>query len=142
MGKRLSEVEVALGFSGRFNPDDITAEVGLEPTCVWRTGEKRRYGGTYTFDNWTISTGRIRSLDVQKIVRDLLDRIYRKKYELSGISKKYDLDLVLSCVIYLTAEESPSLHLDPETIARLSEMKIVIDIDLYCLCDSDDVNND
>ena len=37
---------------GEFNPDDITRRIGLNPSKVWKKGDKRNNGTEYDFSYW------------------------------------------------------------------------------------------
>ena len=49
--------------TGDFDPDIISARLGLQPEKFWRIGDKRHNGTEYDFASWEI--GRCEQYDVQ-----------------------------------------------------------------------------
>ena len=64
---------------GDFDPDVITAKLGIVPNDRWKTGDHRRNGSLYDFSCWTC--GRCDEYDVyvenqmRKTISGLLDKI-------------------------------------------------------------------
>lgn len=128
------EMSVALTFTGAgFDPDGVTATLGLEPTETWRFGDrilntrlKREH------DGWSLSTGRKKEIELENQVRSILEKVQSRLNKVKSVSDEHDLDVELACVVYV-ADETPSMHLDSEVVELMAELGAEIDIDLYVL---------
>lgn len=66
--------------TGDFDPDEISALLGLSPFKQWRIGDKRRYGtGLYDFANWEYGLCDEYDVDatnqMMKTIADLTDKV-------------------------------------------------------------------
>jgi len=116
---------------GDFDPDEVTDALGIEPTKTWRIGDpiqntllKRKHNG------WSVATSREESLDLGKQIRDLLRRLEPTFSSIATLRDRVDLNVEVSCAIYIYGE-TPSMHLDRETLSMIERLDAEIDFDLY-----------
>ena len=124
---------------GNFNPDDITAKLGLSPSHQWCVGDLRKNGTAYDFALWEY--GRCEDYDMltDNQMRQTISELIPKVQELKDIKLKYDVSFVLEVVPSVYAGESaPCLAPDRTVIEFCYHTETDIDIDLYVF-DSDDV---
>ena len=117
---------------GEFNPENITERLGLNPSKVWKTGDKRGNGTEYDFSYWEF--GFCDEYDVvtenqmQKTIAPLLSKIEILK----EIRKEYDVVFVLEIVPTVYSDcPIPCLAPSLEIIDFCHETRTEIDIDLY-----------
>ena len=114
-----------------FDPEQVTDALGIEPTKTWRIGEpiqntllKRKHNG------WSVATPRQESLDLGKQLRDLLRELEPKFSSIAALRERFGFDVEVSCAIYINGE-TPSMHLDRETLSMVERLGAEIDFDLY-----------
>jgi hypothetical protein len=122
---------------GDFNPDDITAKLGLSPDKQWKIGDSRRLGKTnYDIALWEY--GRCKNYDIitENQMLQTIDKLIPKIQELKEIKKKYDVIFVLQVVPYLYhGEVTPCISPSREIIEFCYHTETDISFDLY-ICDT------
>ena len=124
---------------GDFDPDVITAKLGIVPNDRWKTGDRRRNGSLYDFSCWTC--GRCDEYDVyvenqmRKTISGLLDKID----VLNQIRNDYDVSFYLEVVpeIYVN-DINPCLAPSLDVIDFCHATRTEIDIDLYIFSSEDE----
>ena len=124
--------------AGEFDPDEITARLGLKPFKSHRVGDLRGDGTPFDFAVWHF--GLIEEYDpytdnqMRKTIAPLLD----KTAELRAIKEEYDAFLFLEVVptIY-GGEPTPAIGVDEDLLRFCYEAGAAIDIDLYLGCEGE-----
>ena len=121
---------------GSFDPDKVSALLGLAPDKSWRAGDLRKNGTRYDESLWQV--GRCDEYDVivenqmQKTISLLRDKIA----QLNRIREENDVEFFLSIVPTVYAGDSaPCLAPSLDVIDFCHATRTQIDIDLY-VCDS------
>lgn len=116
---------------GDFDPEEVTNALGIKPTKTWRVGDpiqntllKRKHNG------WSFATPRQESLDLGKQIRELLRELEPKFSSIAALRERVGLDVEVSCAVYIYGE-TPSMHLDRETLSMVERLGAEIDFDLY-----------
>ena len=120
--------------TGVFDPDIISARLGLQPEKFWRIGDKRRNGTEYDFALWEI--GRCEQYDVltenqmHKTIAPLFDKVDL----LNRIKEEFDVEFTLEIVptIYV-GNINPCLAPSLKVIDFCHATRTEIDIDLYVI---------
>jgi hypothetical protein len=118
--------------TGIFDPDEITAQLGLNPSKQWRIGDLGIGGKPFGVASWEY--GRCEDYDVQvenqmmQTIKDLVPKINI----LQEIKKKFDVDYILEVVpsIY-TGETTPCLAPNRAVIEFCYHTETDIDMDLW-----------
>ena len=124
---------------GDFDPDTVTARLGLLPTKRWKIGDTRRNSTSYDFALWEY--GRCSEYDVlvenqmRKTISDLLD----KTDILNQIRSEYDVSFCLEIVptIYV-GDTNPCLAPPLDIIDFCHATRTEIDIDMYIYSQEDE----
>ena len=118
--------------TGDFDPDMVTARLGLVPDKSWRIGDERRNGVLYDFASWEI--GRCEEYDVltenqmHKTIAPLMDKVEL----LNEIRKEFP--------VIFTLEIVPTIYVDSTNPCLAPSLKVIdfchatrtqIDIDMY-----------
>ena len=132
MGK-LRESAASLGFFGDdLDPREITAALGSEPSVGVRTGELWRTGSgaekVAVTGSWRISAERRTPGDLDGQINDLLNGLSDDFSAWRLFSQRYRGRVF--CGLFL-ASENDGLTLRSETVARLGQRGLLIELDIY-----------
>jgi hypothetical protein len=124
------EVYFRLG-GKRFEPDDVTALLRIEPSRIVRRAEPRPENSA-----WILSTGKFssESVDVYELASQLTQRLEPRSSEISGLMQECSLYAVLQVVLHLSLDPElsmPAIGFDQQTIAFLAKISASVDIDTY-----------
>jgi len=131
-----SKSYVHFSFTGEFDPDEITKEIGVSPTKKWFKGELTKYrksGARYSL--WEISTKiGVEYLDMNKLVSEIISKLKGKEDIILEIKEKFGAYSLLQIKmdIDINDEQStPFIGHDNNTIEFLYKTKTETDIDIY-----------
>lgn len=117
---------------GEFNPDDITRRIGLNPSKVWKKGDKSDNGTEYDFSYWEFGFCDEYDVVTEKQMQKTLEPLLSKTAILNEIRKESDVVFVLEIVPTVYSENAtPCLAPSMEVIDFCHETRTEIDIDLY-----------
>lgn len=130
-----TRILAALTLTGAFDPAEITRQIGIEPTQTARRGDSiQKTKIRHKTDVWSLSTGKQESLDLDALVRMILDQIGERAPAVAAIRAALSLDAEIACAVYVEGQ-TPAISLDRETVARIAALGASIDVDLYILDD-------
>jgi hypothetical protein len=131
-----TEIKASLGFTDfPMSPQDLTKELGIEPTNSWRTGEIGTMSKLPMKNNgWELGSGLELSRDFESHLKALLDKIRPYKENFIDAGKKYPA--ILSCIVYIYGQDRPFVGFESTSVKELAELNATIDIDLYILTSS------
>ena len=121
-----------------FDPDDISARLGLEPFKSHRVGDLRGDGTPFDFAGWCF--GRCDEYDVDSNVqiRKTIAPLLTKTAELRAIKEEFGAVFFLEIVPTIYGGEfTPQLGPDEDVIRFCYEVGAMIDIDLYLGCEGE-----
>lgn len=132
---------------GDFNPDEVTAQLGLQPDECWKRGEPmlkghasmRREGLTYAFSAWTF--GRCDEYDpyVEEQMRRTIAPLLDKVDLLNRIREENDVEFCLVIVPNIYAGDiNPCLAPPLDVIDFCHATRTQIDIDMYIYDSTDE----
>lgn len=117
---------------GEFNPDDITRRIGLNPSKIWKKGDKRNNGTEYDFSYWEFGFCDEYDVVTEKQMQKTLEPLLSKTAILNEIRKESDVVFVLEIVPTVYSENAiPCLAPSMKVIDFCHETRTEIDIDLY-----------
>ena len=117
---------------GEFNPENITERLGLNPSKVWKTGDKRGNGTEYDFSYWEFGFCEEYDVVTENQMHKTLAPLLSKIEILKEIRKEFDVIYVLEIVPTVYRENAtPCLAPSMEVIDFCHETRTEIDIDLY-----------
>lgn len=121
--------------TGKFNPDVITEQLGLQPNETWKIGDKRRNGTTYDFASWGFGYCDKYDVHVENQMHTTIAPLLDKVDILNKIREEFDLAFTLEIVptVY-TGSTTPCLAPSMKVIDFCHSTKTEIDIDL-CVVD-------
>ena len=132
------EVHFLLSTREDFDPDIITARLGIEPSGVVRRADPRP-----RLNSWQLSSRVIRDdpdkntfVDVYPMARDVIDRLEPHADAITALVDQYGLAATLQVVLYISWDEddvrgAPPIGFDEVTVAFLAKVGASIDVDSY-----------
>ena len=66
------QISARFSLRGRFEPDDVTRLIGLQPTKTWRRGDMRTRVRAWEWDGWAIELDPEDSVDLPQMTERLL----------------------------------------------------------------------
>lgn len=132
------EVYFSLSTREDFDPDLITARLGIEPTCIVLRAAPRP-----KLNSWRLSSGVIEDdpnngilVDVYPMARSVIDRLAPHADAIAALVDQYRLEAMLSVVLHISWDEddvrgAPPIGFDEVTVAFLAKVGGSIDVDSY-----------
>lgn len=124
--------------AGKFDPDVISARLGLEPFKSHRVGDLRGDGTPFDFAGWCFGRCDEYDVDSNVQVRKTIAPLLGKMAELRAIKEEFGAILVIEVVptIY-GGEPTPDLAPAEDIIRFCYEAGAAIDIDYYLGCEGE-----
>ena len=116
---------------GSFDPDFVTREIALEPSAVWRKGDKGKFKAVKEYDYWCLDSGYITTLDISEASEGIYEKLKQKQAELSKLISDHELTAVFSVIAKIDGSNTPSVSFPEQIVKLASEFGASFDIDLY-----------
>ncbi|WP_449418172.1 DUF4279 domain-containing protein [Phormidium nigroviride] len=116
-----------------FDPDEVTAKVGIKPTKIHRIGDLITSRGTRRYEEnaWCVySQLEEKSIHLEDYVKSVLEQLQPGWLPLVELCKHYYVEI--ACVIYYSGSV-PSIHFDKYIVEMAHQLNAEIDVDLYVL---------
>ena len=124
--------------AGEFDPDVISARLGLTPFKMHRVGDLRCDGTPFGFAGWCFGRCDEYDVDANVQIRKTIAPLLDKTAELRAIKEEYGAVLVLEVVPTICGgEPTPVLGPDEDVIRFCYEAGAAIDIDYYLGCEGE-----
>ena len=127
-----------------FDPDALTALLGINPTKLYRKGEVLKSGRVRPFSAWMWETAERVEDDSERLVQEILDKFEAVAVQLATARSRWGLDLQVGLVISMYGSiqvdpdgasgaviSKPALYFSSQTLSRLSELGCSLDVDTY-----------
>lgn len=126
-----------------FDPDDLTAQLGIAPHAVWRRGESLRSGRTQVATVWWWQTETQSDPDSERLVKQVLDTFEPVAERLDEAKERWGLTFEIGLVVWMYLAKrgdeddtdafaaTPSMAFTRETLSRLTRFGASLDADLY-----------
>jgi hypothetical protein len=116
---------------GDFDPETITARVGLQSSEAWAKGERNeRTHRERKFSRWSLDSRLDRSASLEAHVKDVLEQALPKAEQFRQVADEYQVGLQLVGYFY---NDYPGFGLDQHSISGLARLNVSIDCDFYYL---------
>jgi hypothetical protein len=133
-----NEGYVYFGLRGGFNPDDLTARLGITPTSSCAQGAKNPERGIPKTSQWQLSTERIVAeyIDVYELSEKIVIQLEPFAARIKDAISELDLYAVLEVVLYFSTDDevsTPAIGFSKRVLTFLATINASIDIDTYIL---------
>lgn len=123
-------------YGDNFEPDEVTAYVGLTATKIFRKGPRSPDAPLRRNSCWSVSNGRIESdlIDVYEMSEALVTRLAPFAAKIVEAKKKFDLRCVFQVVLWIDQDEEapmPAIGFGLPVIDFIHIVGATIDIDTY-----------
>ena len=133
-----SKSKVYFFLNGDFNVTDITAIIGLEPTCSFNKGDINRIfvkkdgsPSCYEFSQWCYGTEYEYTRDIDEQCDRIVSQLNKKQDEIVSVTSKYNCYVGFEIVSVIEKGLTPGLGLNQKIMNFCTSVKANIDIDIY-----------
>jgi hypothetical protein len=128
-----SEISTYFRLAGAFNPDEITAAIGIAPTRTHRSGEliSPRAIMRYQNDIWRLDSSLDKSSDLEAQILDVLERLQPGGAALVNLCTQYAASF--ECVISSYGGDRPAIAFSRDILKQVTALNAEIGVDLYVL---------
>lgn len=110
-------------------PEKMIEILPFTPVKYWREGDtigksiirRKHNGAVFSIPQQSVD-------EIEPLIIELLDQLEPFKHELIHLSETEPMDFEISCVVYFA--RPPSCNLSLDTIKRLAELRVALDLDL------------
>ena len=118
-----------------FEPAEVTACLGIEPTTTWKKGDRGQYNSFLKFTCWKLETEKGREpLLIDNLVTEVIAKLEEKIDAIIKLKHQFNLNSVLEIVLFVDINEecsTPALGHDLRTINFLYRTQTRTDVDIY-----------
>jgi hypothetical protein len=116
---------------GNFDPAEITARVGVQPTECWQRGDVcDRTRRERKSSQWSLHSRLDRGQELEAHIRDVLAQLDTRVVAFKAVSREYGGWMQL--VAYLH-RDYPGLHFERDITEGLARYSLAVDFDFYWL---------
>jgi hypothetical protein len=139
-------VWVSFDFIGvSFDPDAITAQLGVEPTSRHRIGAPIFADqGRYRDDRWRVTIGPHVTVEIGSMFSELMDHMKPGETKLHQVCKQHSVEAAITCAIEPTSSVTPQI-LFPMDLVRWAaqyNVELAVDVMLWRTEDGETRTND
>jgi hypothetical protein len=114
-----------------FDPAEITARVGVQPTKCWRRGDVcPRTHRERRFSRWSLYSRLGRERDLEAHIRDVLAQLDANPEGFETVSREFGGCLQLVAYFH---QDFPGLHFERDIMGGLARYSLAVDFDFYGL---------
>lgn len=128
-----------------FPIDEVTEKLRVTPTETYKKGDiiPNRSPICYRKEtSWDLGTNYQESIDVNKHLQGIVDKLQNKSITINEIKDTYSLECKFFIVITIENGNTPALYMDKEIIKFASSIEAEFDVDLYAKPYKSVLNND
>ncbi|MGA9380240.1 MAG: DUF4279 domain-containing protein [Phormidium sp.] len=120
-----------------FEPEEITAKLGIIPDETWRVGDLITPRGTIRkkHNGWRLNSKLEKSAELEDHVKSVLEQLQVGWLPLVELCSQYYAEI--AGVIYYWSGSVPAIHFDKHIMQQVAELNAEIDVDLYLLAKND-----
>jgi hypothetical protein len=113
-----------------FDPNEVTAELGIEPTKTWRRGESLVPGmRPRSHDVWSLKFGGEASWDFESQLDQLVELMQPRSKALAGLYDRFGIRAHVTCEVLMEAD-APAICLDAKMVSALADLQADLEIDV------------
>ena len=114
---------------GDFDPVEITKAIGLEPSEVWRKGDRNEQTHyERKFSRWSLNSRLSETASLEEQTADVLEQLNPKAEAIKNVQNRFDGGMQLVGWFH---RDYPWLHFSKELIAGLAQLDLNVDLDFY-----------
>jgi len=115
------------------NPQEVTDNLGINPTKSFKRGEWRTSTEKWTRNYWSLtSQEKVQSDDLSNHIEWVIEQFEPVLPKLNEILSNKDVQGEISCFWILPAGHD-GLSLNPVLLRKIADLKLILKLDIYCL---------
>jgi len=127
---------VSFSLSGDdFDPRIISERINIEPTKLWRKGDKGQFNPVLKYSRWILSTDKgVEYIDIDKLVDEIVTKLANKIEIINKLKVDFDLHSTLEIELWIDENHdvsTPALGHDLKTIDFLYKTQTETDVDIF-----------
>jgi len=116
---------------GSFDPDLVTAKLGVEPTSHYRAGDSIKDGkGRRRSDRWRVTIGPRETLKIDTMLSELLTHVAPGEDKLLAVCTELGVEATLTCAVEPTSALTPYILFPSDVIRWAADHDVEIDVDV------------
>ncbi len=113
-----------------FDPDVITAALGVRPTSHHRKGDQRGKTARWPRARWRVTVGPRDTIEVDAMLAELMAYMASGEREIKRVCADLGLEGTITCAVEPTSSLTPALTFPPEIVRWAADRDIAIDVDV------------
>ena len=115
----------------QFDPDYVTAMLGVEPTQQNRVGDPIHEGkGRRTFTRWRISVGPVSTIKIDGMLEEVVSRLRPVGDKLRAVCDEIGVEPMLTCRVEPRSAETPDITFPLAVVQWAAENNVVLAVDV------------
>lgn len=115
----------------QFDPDYVTAMLGVEPTQQNRVGDPIHEGkGRRTFTRWRISVGPVSTIKIDGMLEEVISRLRPVGDKLRAVCDEIGVEPMLTCRAEPRSAETPDITFPLTVVQWAAENNVVLAVDV------------
>lgn len=117
--------------SEELNPQEITSQIGVNPSSSFKKGDLRREGKFWPHGFWELNSSEyVKSNDISVHIEWILDKIYPAKLKLISILDKLGIEGEISC-FWVTDDAHAVVNLNRDVLSKITSLGLSLEFDFY-----------
>jgi Domain of unknown function (DUF4279) len=127
----LPHVWVSFTLTGdSFDPDAVTAALGVEPTSQHRKGDQRGRTARWPRARWRVTIGPRDTIEIDVMLAELLAYMTSNDQTIKRVCGEFGLEATITCAVEPTSALTPAVQFPPEVVQWAAERDVAIDVDV------------
>jgi hypothetical protein len=116
---------------GPFDPDVISARLGVAPSSQHRTGDPIHLGrGRRRHDRWRVTVGPKGTLEIGEMIDELRRRLQPATSALQEVCAEFGLRPLIICAVEPTSSKTPNILFPSAFVRWAAEIRCGISVDV------------
>jgi hypothetical protein len=114
-----------------FDPDAITAQMGVEPTHAHRRGDPiREDKGRRRHDRWRVTAGPRETIEIGEMLSEVVERLAPASNVMNAVYATHDVKAMLTCAVEPRSALTPYVLFPVEIVQWAAQQGVAITTDL------------
>jgi hypothetical protein len=113
-----------------FDPDAVTAALGVTPTSYHRKGDQRGKTARWPRARWRVTVGPRDTIEVDAMLAELMAHMAPSEREVKRVCAELGLKAMIICAVEPTSSLTPSIRFPPDVVRWAADRDVAIDVDI------------
>jgi hypothetical protein len=117
--------------SKELDPQEITGQIGVNPSSSFKKGDLRREGKVWPHGFWELNSSEyVKSDDISVHIEWIMDKIYPSETKLISILDKLGIEGEISC-FWVPDGNHAVVNLNRDLLSKIASLGVNLEFDLY-----------